>query len=64
VADSRRCFRRRWEEESGDRRDAAHPADEYGALADQPVELADFAPFEIAPEAYDADVARLEPFNR
>jgi hypothetical protein len=32
--------------------------------ADQPVELADFAPFEIAAEAYDADVARLEPFNR
>ena len=40
------------------------PADEHDALTDQPIELADFAPFEIAPEAYDADVARLEPFNR
>jgi hypothetical protein len=44
--------------------DEAHPADEYGALADQPLELADFAAFEIAPNVYDADVAPLEPFNR
>jgi hypothetical protein len=52
VPDSRRCFRRRWEGRGS------------GWGADQPVELADFAPFEIAAEAYDADVARLEPFNR
>jgi len=51
VPDSRRCFRR-----------LGGPG--LGLGADQPVELADFAPFEIAAEAYDADVARLEPFNR
>ena len=63
MADSRRCFRRRWEEESGDRRDAAHPPT---SMARWPTSRSssDFAPFEIAPEAYDADVARLEPFNR
>lgn len=44
--------------------DAGHLADEHGALTDQPIDLADFAPFEIALEAYDAELARLEPFNR
>jgi hypothetical protein len=44
--------------------DARHPADAYGALTDQPIDLADLAPFDIGPEAYDADLSRLEPFNR
>jgi hypothetical protein len=97
AADPRRCFRRRWEEDRGDRfsswghatylfqtdasgvvseqvevyddghvlvYDARHPADEYGALTDQPIALADFAPFEIDAETYDAVVAALKPFNR
>ena len=44
--------------------DAAHPADEHGSLSDQAIDLTDLARFEIDPDAYDADVARLEPFNR
>ena len=44
--------------------DAEHLADAYGTLTDQPLELADFAPFEISPDVFDAHVARLKPFNR
>jgi hypothetical protein len=94
---NRRCFRRRWEEDRGDRfaswgaatylfqtdaagvvsqqvevyddghvlvYDAEHVTDEYGMLTDQPIELTDLAPFEVSPEVYDADLARLKPFNR
>jgi hypothetical protein len=50
MGDARRCFRHRWDEDRGDR--------------DQPLELADFALFEISPEVFDAHVARLKPFNR
>jgi hypothetical protein len=33
-------------------------------LTDQPIALADLAPFEIDAETYDAVVAALKPFNR
>jgi hypothetical protein len=45
------------------RYDTNQPDDAFGALADQPLELCDFAAFEV-PEASIQHVLQLKPFNR
>jgi hypothetical protein len=44
--------------------DTGHPADHYGQLADQPLDLADLAAFAMSEAEFGREVATLTPLNR
>jgi hypothetical protein len=46
------------------RYDEQHLHDEYGGLGDQALEMAEFAPFEIDAETFEAAWTRADPKNR
>ena len=44
--------------------DASHDEDAYGGLSVEPLDLMDFAPFEITADTFAAEVDGLSPLNR
>jgi len=44
--------------------DASHSADQYGGLADQPIDVADMTPFVITEDEFSQQLASLKPLNR
>jgi hypothetical protein len=44
--------------------DASHDEDECGGLSVEPLDLIEFAPFEITADTFAAAVATLSPLNR
>jgi hypothetical protein len=44
--------------------DESHPEDEYGGLSVEPLDLADFAAYEITAAEFDRAIEGLEPVNR